>query len=1045
MPTETIEGFPLSLQQKRLWSFRENGGEQELTTEAEYAISGALDAVKFEAALRRVVERHEVCRSVYKNVPGLPEPVQILEENFELRPSGTGQRLETAPVFDWELKEAGENEYRLSVRFPAVAADYSSLWLLMEDLGAQYGHVVAGTQDESEPMQYLDYAQWQAELQESPEARASHQYWRNLNSDQTGYILPLERAEQGFASGCEVRNLPRETVQALELIDRTFNLPAEGPEIVVCAAWVSFCARLTEANSEMVLGVNTSGRSFEELQKAVGPYDRLLPVEVNLQGEATVSAAVQGMNCGLRKAQQHQEFYAGELLSASSAQEGGMAFQMAYRRSANEVRGGGLTFEMVNGKSHTEPFKLKLEFVEGPRSALRIYYNARCITGAYAAVLADRFKEFLNEFVARPDARVADLKFASDREIGMVTGDFARSGIAEAKKATLIEMINAEVGQHPQRPAIICDGQIFSYGELNASANQLANRLLASGVKVGEAVAISAERSREMIVGLLGIQKAGGAYVPLDPGYPKDRLEQVIQDCGAKVLVAQPHLAGKLPEHQCQVVELDLKGLASDKASEPEVRLDADKPAYVIYTSGSTGKPKGVAITHRKLAVSTAARFEYYKEPIANYLLLSSFAFDSSIAGIFWSLAQGGTLTIPREGMHQDPRELLRLIREYKVSHLLALPSFYQAILEQAVATEVSSLTTVIVAGEACSPELVLRHYAKLPKATLYNEYGPTEGTVWSTVHRCEANVPGPVPIGRPVPNMSAYILNDRREPVGVGELGELYIGGPAVVEGYLNRPELTNEKFVASSLLMGGGKLYRTGDLARFREDGLIEFHGRIDEQVKIRGYRIEIGEIEHVLGRHPEVREAVVVAREEAPGDKRLVAYVVPKEQGHLSIPEIRLFAQEKLPQFMVPAQIVSLKTLPLTPNGKIDRKALPAPDDVERSERDYIAPRNRDEEQLAKIWTEVLKLDKVSVEENFFDLGGHSLLAIQVIARVRDAFKLELPMSEFFEAPTIGGMAAALGRCREAKGTGTGGIKRVARVAATDEILAKLNSNP
>jgi amino acid adenylation domain-containing protein len=547
-----------------------------------------------------------------------------------------------------------------------------------------------------------------------------------------------------------------------------------------------------------------------------------------------------------------------------------------------------------------------------------------------------------------------------------------------------------------------------------------------------------------MIVGLLGIQKAGGAYVPLDPSYPKDRLAEVLLDCGAKVMVAQKHLKAKLPKSNCEFVALDLTLLAGESDAEAKVQVSADQPAYVIYTSGSTGRPKGVVITHGKLAVSTAARLEYYREPIANYLLLSSFAFDSSIAGIFWSLAQGGTLTIPREGTHQDPQQLLRLIQNYKVSHLLALPSFYQVILEQAEVSEVSSLRTVIVAGEACSRELVERHYAKLPKATLYNEYGPTEGTVWSTVHRCEANERGPVPIGRPVPNLSVLILNDQKEQVGIGELGELYICGPTVAEGYVNRPELTEAKFVASHVPGITGRMYRTGDLARFREDGLIEFHGRIDEQVKIRGYRIEIGEIEHVLTRHPDVREAVVIAREEAPGDKRLVAYLVGKDQANLSIPAIRLFAQEKLPQFMVPVQFVSMNAFPHTPNGKIDRKALPAPEELERSERNFVAPRTRDEEQLAKIWTEVLKLEKVSVVENFFDLGGHSLLAIQVIARVRDAFKLELPMAEFFEAPTIGGMAVALGRCRETKGAGSGGIRRVARVAATDEILAKLNGN-
>ena len=1041
MPTQTIEGFPLSLQQKRLWSFRANAPEHEFVSEAEYEISGRLDRAIFEKALRAIIERHEICRSIYKTMPGLSEPVQVLEENCDVRASGGARRLEQAPIFDWELKSESAELHRLTVRFPTLAADYTTMELLLENLCEQYQHALAGTADESEPMQYLDYTQWQSELQESPEARSSHRYWRNIPSDQSGYHLPFEQTEKGFASGCEIRSLRAEASEALA------PLSVEEKERAICAAWAVFCARLAEINREITIGVYSAGRNFEELHKALGPYDRYLPVVVNLREDATARMMRDAISAGMKAAQQHQEFYSADLLSALSAREEGLAFQFAYRKSATVLRADGLNFQILQGQSHSEPFKLKLEYVEGNAAALRLFYNARLVAADFAAVLADRFEGFLNDFVALENRRVAELKGVTSQEQGMIMEKFVRGESAEPEAATVLDLFESEVTQHPQRPALICGGQMMSYAELNAAANQLANHLAKLGVADGAAVAISAERSFEMIVGLLGIQKAGGAYVPLDPTYPKERLAQVLKDCGAKVLVTQLQLADQLPTHNCRIVLLDAgNGALRQESSENLVgRIHPDRPAYIIYTSGSTGQPKGVPITHRNLAYSTAARFRYYKEPIANYLLLSSFAFDSSIAGIFWSLAQGGTLTLPREGAHQEPQELLRLIADYKVSHLLALPSFYQAILEQASAERVSSLKTVIVAGEACSPELVERHYAKLPNAQFFNEYGPTEGTVWSTVHCCEPDGRRPVPIGRPVPNMSVYILDAALKPVGIGQLGELFIAGPAVASGYLNRPELTAEKFVTTTIYGCEVRLYRTGDLGRFRTDGLIEFHGRIDEQVKIRGYRIELGEIEHLLIQHPDLREAVVVAREDAPGDKKLVAYLVPKENARLSIPDVRLFAQAKLPQFMVPAQFVSLKALPLTPNGKIDRKALPEPSELERNEKRYVAPRNQDEEILARIWSDVLKLEAVGIEENFFDLGGHSLLAIQVIARVRDSFKLDLPMAAFFEAPTIGGMAVALGRCREAKGTGTGGIRRVARVTATDEILAKLNSNP
>jgi amino acid adenylation domain-containing protein len=1042
MFTETIEGFPLSLQQKRLWSFRSKGAEQEFISEAEYRIDGRLDQSAFERALRAVIERHEICRSIYRSVPGFPEPVQILEEQFEIRPAGEGKRWEHAPIFDWELKSEDAGKHRLKVQFPAVSADYTSLRLFMEDLCEQYKHALGSIQDESEPMQYLDYAQWQADLQDSSEARISQQFWRNLECDQDGHVLPLAKTEKGFASECEERKLDEKSVGTLKQLANDAGADCES---VVCAAWAAYCARLAEIESEFTVAVYSRGRSFEELQSALGPYDRNLPVQIHFREETVARVAIQIVRSAIKMAQQHQEFYSADLLKAESARENGFVFQFAYHPEERSADNGSLKFSVAESRSHTEPFQLKLEFWERSKT-FRMYYNSEAISAEYAAILADRFQVFFNDFILRAGAPLAELKFTSDTERTLVLERFPRSSIAEPKASTVIDLFQQEAALHPQRPALICDGQILSYGELNARANRLANYLLELGVSSGAPVAISAERSFEMIVGLLGIQKAGGAYVPLDPTYPRERLAQVLQDCGAKVLVTQSHLVPQLPNHPCRMVEIS--GNQSNQAllrcgdENPKCTIDAEQTAYIIYTSGSTGQPKGVPISHRQLAYSTAARLEYYKEQIANYLLLSSFAFDSSIAGIFWSLTQGGTLTIPREGTQQDPGHLRALIRDHKVSHLLALPSFYQAILDQSAAAEMDSLITVIVAGEACSPELVQRHYSKLRNVQLYNEYGPTEGTVWSTVHRCEPGEQDFVPIGRAVPNMSVYILDEKRQAVGIGQLGEIYIGGPAVARGYLNRASLTAEKFVENGF--GSGKLYRTGDLGRFREDGLIEFHGRIDEQVKIRGYRIELGEIEHILARHRDVREAVVIAREDTPGDKRLVAYVVSKDQAHLSIPEIRAFAQEKLPAFMAPAQFVTLQTFPLTPNGKIDRKALPAPEDAERSDRKFVPPRNRDEEQLAKIWTEVLKLENVGIEENFFDLGGHSLLAIQVIARVRDSFKLELPMAAFFEAPTIGGMATALGRCREAKGAGTTNIRKVARVAATDEILAKLNGN-
>ena len=1030
MPTQAIEGYPLSLQQNRCWTIVDEFGRGQLHTEAECVLEGKLDREKLEVALRGFLQRHEICRC--EIIEGPSGPVAVVAEDSHA--GASDQRR-----FRWDLKTEESGAQVLHLEFPAELADATSIGLLLRELSGEYGRLSGSAPEADEPMQYLDYAQWQLDLQTTPEARIAQQFWRDATEGES--TIPLEKAGDGFAIGSENAHLDS---AAEERLRGCAEASGTSRSIVVAAAWAAFLGRLIERPGEVAVGILSSGRTFDELNEALGPYDRYLPVKLAADSDKPAAELIRTVAGAIAETQQHQEFFGGAETEADSA----LSFLFAHCRPIEEIRAGDLTFKVRRMESHTEPFKLKLDFVEGELPELRLFYNARRISSEYAGVIAKRFKTFLNEFVSRTEAPVGGLKCICAREWEVVAQNFPRSTAASPKRATVIEMFADGVKLHPQRPAVICGGAILTYAELNERANDLADRLSQLGVRRGAAVAISAERSMEMIVGLMGIQKAGGAYVPLDPGYPKERLSFVLQDCGARVLVAQRHLVSKLPRHDCAVVHLEEKG---EFAGELNVQIDPADAAYVIYTSGSTGQPKGVPISHRNLAFSTAARFEYYREAIANYLLLSSFAFDSSIAGIFWTLAQGGTLTLPREGTHQDPRELLRLIREYKVSHLLALPSFYNAILEMARDGELDSLRTAIVAGEACSVELARRHYAKAPQATLFNEYGPTEGTVWATVHRCEAKEEGQVPIGRPVPNMSVYILDEEQKAVGIGQAGEICIGGPALARGYLNRDELTQQKFVPNPFHLTESEapevLYRTGDLGRFRMDGMIEFHGRMDEQVKIRGYRIEIGEVENVLAGHQAVREGVVVAREDSPGDKRLVGYVVAREGMQLSIPDLRLFAREKLPAFMVPSQFVLVASLPLTPNGKIDRKALPAPEELERGEGRFVAPRTEDEEQLARIWTEVLKLEKVGLGENFFDLGGHSLLAIRVIARVRDLFKVDFPMAAFFEAPTIDGMAAALGRYLERNGRKEGahrGIPRAARVVAPEGLLRELSSS-
>jgi amino acid adenylation domain-containing protein len=499
----------------------------------------------------------------------------------------------------------------------------------------------------------------------------------------------------------------------------------------------------------------------------------------------------------------------------------------------------------------------------------------------------------------------------------------------------------------------------------------------------------------------------------------------MIADAGIELLLTQSGLAGKLRLSDLAVLCLDrFPDVCGDRDFNPAStgcrEPAADNTAYIIYTSGSTGHPKGVAVSHRNLLHSTLARSRYYREPFNGFLLLSSFSFDSSVAGIFWTLTQGACLCLPRPDEISDPRALARLVGRYGITHVLALPSFYAAIVEAAGPAELHSLKTVIVAGEACPGEVAALHRRLLPSAALYNEYGPTEGTVWSSVYRvADGDIAPVLPIGRPIDNVRIYLLDALLQPVPVGVAGELYVGGAGVAQGYLHRPELTAERFVPDPFGGDGERLYRTGDLARFRGDGDIEFLGRVDQQVKIRGYRIEPGEIEERLRRHPAIKETAVLAKDEPGGNKKLVAYVVA--QTAAEVPEnaaLRDYLKQTLPDYMVPTHYVRLEALPYTPNGKCDRRALAAMRDVEQASEAVKLPGNWFEESLAAIWKDILNTETVGVDANLFDMGGHSLAAIQVGSRIQQQFAIELPLDVLFESPTVESLAAAVVELLEAQ---------------------------
>jgi amino acid adenylation domain-containing protein len=630
--------------------------------------------------------------------------------------------------------------------------------------------------------------------------------------------------------------------------------------------------------------------------------------------------------------------------------------------------------------------------------------------------MAKNFQTLLIGIIANPDRQLEELPFLSQAERHQLLVEWHDREREYPTDRCIHQLFEEQVGRTPDAVALVFEGQQLTYQQLNQRANQLAHHLQSLGVKPEVLVGICVERSIEMVVGLLGILKAGGAYVPLDPAYPKERLAFMLQDAQVPVLLTQESLIAGLPDHQAQIVCLDADWTVIAQESQENLvdRNQAENLAYLIYTSGSTGTPKGVMIPHRSLVNYTKAIcLEYELAPTDRILQFASISFDVAAEEIFPCLVQGATLVLRTEEMLGSVLKFLQHSGNLGITVLNLPTAFWHQVAAELDAGKLALPETVrlaIVGGEqALSQHLATWQQQVGQRLRLINCYGPTETTIGATT--CDLSGPKAVetvgrelPIGKAIQNVQTYVLNANLHPVPIGVPGQLYLGGVGVARGYLNRADLTAEKFIPNPYSSEtGARLYQTGDLVRYRSDGNLEYLGRIDNQVKIRGFRIELGEIEAALNTYPQIQQAVVIATEDTAGNKRLVAYIVTPE-GLLAHNQLREFLWSKLPEYMVPSAFVTLDTLPLTPSGKVDRKALPAPDGEIGREQEYVTPRTPSEEIIADIFAAVLGVPNVGIHDNFFDLGGHSLLATQIVSRLRDAFQMELPLRSLFEKPTV-----------------------------------------
>ncbi|MFN6484862.1 MULTISPECIES: amino acid adenylation domain-containing protein [unclassified Nostoc] len=1045
MQVESIEGFRLSPQQEHLWLLQQIDKSSAYRSDCAILIEGNINVNNLELALQDVVNRYEILRTSFVCLPGMTIPVQVitdskiildkksdisnlkpqeLEAQIELIFQKIKQQnfeLEKGSILNTYLVTISPNKYLLFISLPALCADSATLNCLVRELALSY----LGKLDEElseEPLQYADFSEWQNQILEAEETKIGREYWQQQDYSTIGsFQLPFENRpsnQQKFQPKLVDSVITPELVANIETLAHKYNTSASN---FYLTCWLVLLWRLS-GQSEMNVAKEFNGRKYEELKGALGLFAKYLPLHCHLEDIFKFSQVLQQVHESVESIDKWQECFTWEQISEGNNKSDILPFlPVGFEFTEEDIKhcAGNISFSISKLDICTERFKVKLSCKrKNGFLNTEFHYDSNLFSAQDIAGLAEQFHKLVESATYNSEARISELEILSDRTLHQLLFEFNQTQADYPQNKCIHQLFTEQVERIPDNIAIVFNNQQLTYTELNARANQLAHSLQKLGVGAEVLVGICVERSLEMLVGILGILKAGGAYVPLDPHYPQERLAFMLEDTQVSILLTQQYLLENLPKHDAQTICLDTdwEAIAQQSQEEPVPTGTLENLAYVIYTSGSTGKPKGVAIAHRNLVHSTIARITYYQEPISSFLLLSSFAFDSSIVGIFWTLCCGGTLHLPEESVQKEVSKIVELIYQNGVSHLLSLPSLYALILQQAKLEQLNSLRAVIVAGEACLPELVQLHFQLQPETSLFNEYGPTEATVWSSVYHCHSLETGTqISIGCPIANTKIYILDSHLHPVPVGVPGEIYISGEGLARGYLNQPAITSEKFIPHPFSQQPGiRLYKTGDLARYLSNGNIDFLGRIDNQVKIRGFRIELGEIEALLNQHPGVQEIVVIAREDIPGNKRLVAYVVPLSKSATTVNELRNFAKDKLPEFMVPSAIVLLKELPLSPNGKVDRKTLPAPEQV-RSDLigEFVPPRTPVEEMLTQIWSEVLKVEKVGIYDNFFELGGHSLLTTQLLAKVKATFNLDISLRSLLEKPTVEGLSENIDR--------------------------------
>jgi amino acid adenylation domain-containing protein len=1006
-------------------------------------LTGTLNKSALTSALHQLVSRHEALRTTFSSngeslciIADLQIKIPTIDLTALSSPARDFQlaqivnqdlnqpfNIEQGPLFRAQIIKLAMQEHLLLLNAHHIICDGWSWSILIEDLGALYSAAAQGIASNLPVAEkFSDYATAEIAAAQQPDAMETEQYWLAQFADAVPVVdFPTDRSRPPFRTFNAARedyDLDAEIGAGLKQLGKKFGCSFA---TTILAGFEILLHRLT-GQTDLVVGIPSCGQVASGQDRLIGHCTNLLPLRTHVDGQQSFTAYLQQRRSTILDAYEHQQFTFGSLVSKLALPRDPSRIPLVpimfnLDRAAPDHR---TLFTGLELASHLNPrefetFELFINAVElADKIVLECQYNTNLFDRETIWRRLAEFETLLRGIIANPQQLISQLPLLTTAARQQLLVDWNTTQADYPDTKCLHQLVEIQAQLTPEAVAVVYDGQQLTYSELDLRANQVANYLIDLGVKPQAFVGIGVERSLAMVIGLLGILKAGAAYVPIDPHYPLDRIEYMLTDAKINVLLTQQPLIQHLPTQVQQLVCLDTdwERIAQSSTTAPQVNINPDNIAYVIYTSGSTGKPKGVEVLHRGV-VNFLTSMQREPGITAPDILLSvtTLSFDIAVLEIFLPLVVGAQVVLLSREDAMDGRKLAATIADAGITIMQATPATWRLLLEAEWVGKPD--LKILCGGEAITRDLAAQLLTK--SAAVWNMYGPTETTIWSTVYQING-AEQQIPIGNPIANTQIYILDAQLQPVPIGIPGELYIGGAGLASGYWQQPTLTTARFIPDPFSNApAARIYQTGDLARYLPDGKIECLGRVDFQVKLRGFRIELGEIEALLCQHPTIVQATAVIREDLPGDRRLVAYIVPTADESLATPapsELRQFLQQQLPDYFLPAAIVLLPALPLTPNGKIDRQALPMPDSANfHRQASFVVPTTPTEITLAKIWIQVLRIDRVGTYDDFFELGGHSLLATQVISRARQAFAMDIPLQSLFEQPTIAGLATRI----------------------------------